>query len=331
VGAVSAVAAGGGAPGAGRRVDYLRLSVTDRCNLRCIYCMPPGGVPPRRHEDILTYEELLAFAAVAVRCGVSKVRLTGGEPLVRRDLPDFVARLARTTGLDDISLTTNGILLPRFAADLRRAGLRRVNVSLDSLDPARYARLTRGGSLDEALAGLEAALSGGLAPVKVNTLLLEGVEEELDAFVALTRELPVHVRFIEFMPVDRRLAGPGAGRLVAAGDVLRLLAGRHRLTPHPGPYGHGPAQYWQADGARGTLGFIAGVSDHFCGACNRLRLTADGHLRTCLFSGEEVDVRPLLAQPGRLRETILAAVAAKRFDRRRERLANGRAMSEIGG
>jgi cyclic pyranopterin phosphate synthase len=296
--------------------------------------MPPEGVPPQRHGDILSYEELAAFARVAVGCGISKVRITGGEPLVRRGCADFVDMLSRESGIQDISLTTNGVLLPRFAEDLRHAGLARINVSLDSLDPARFALLTRGGRLGDALAGLEAAFAAGFAPVKLNVLLLDGIQDELDAFVQLTRDRPLHVRFIEFMPLDRRVAGAdelGNDRLVPAPAILARLKEHYRLEPHDGPYGHGPASYWQVPGYAGTVGFIAGVSDHFCESCNRLRLTADGRLRTCLFSGEEIEVRPLISRPDELRAAIQAAVAAKTFDRCRELRANERAMSQIGG
>jgi cyclic pyranopterin phosphate synthase len=237
--------------------------------------------------------------------------------------------LARTSGIADIALTTNGLLLPRYADDLRRNGLRRVNVSIDSLEPARYAALSRGGRLGDALAGLDAAFAAGFDPVKLNVLLLEGVEDELDAFVALTRERAVHVRFIEFMPLDRRLVVDG--RMVPAPHVLELLRSRHVLEPVAGPYGHGPARYWTVPGAPGTIGFIAGVSEHFCDGCNRLRLTADGRLRTCLFSGEETPVRALIAHPERLRAALEQAVSGKSYDRCRERLANHRAMSQIGG
>lgn len=314
------------------KVDYLRLSITDRCNLRCSYCMPPEGVPPRRHEDILRHEELAAFARVAAGCGVSSVRITGGEPLVRRGCAELVGMLARTSGIRDISLTTNGILLSKYALELQRQGLRRVNISLDSLDPQRFARLTRGGRLDAALAGLESALDAGLAPVKVNVLLLEGIEDELDGFVELTRGRNVHVRFIEFMPLDRRLASKGDNRwLVPAPLVLERLQETHRLVPDCGPYGHGPAKYWRVPGAVGSVGFVAGVSDHFCEGCTRLRLTADGRLRTCLFSGDEVSIRPFVDRPDALRRIIRAAVANKRYDRCRETFTNERAMSEIGG
>jgi cyclic pyranopterin phosphate synthase len=316
------------------RVDYLRLSITDRCNLRCTYCMPPEGVEARGHGEILSYEELAAFARVAADVGITKVRITGGEPLVRLGCVDFVGMLSRTSGIHDISLTTNGLLLPKFADDLAAAGLRRVNVSLDSLDPERFSRITRGGRLEQTLAGIDAAFAAGFSPVKINTLLLPGIEDELDAFVDLTRERDIHVRFIEFMPLDRRVAGDdlgGEGRLLPAGDLLRRLMERYVLIAHEGPYGHGPAQYWKVPGARGTIGFIAGVSRHFCESCNRLRLTADGRLRTCLFSGSEVDVRPLLGDPAVLRGAIETAVAGKTYDRCSEALANDRSMSQIGG
>ena len=310
-------------------VDYLRLSVTDRCNLRCAYCMPPQGVPWRRHDEILSFEELAAVARAAAACGVSKVRLTGGEPLVRKGCPELVGLLARTSGLHDISLTTNGVLLPAHAAELRRQGLSRVNLSLDSLRPARYAQLSRGGRLTDALAGLESALAAGFVPVKLNVLLLEGIEDELEDFVALTRERPIHVRFIEFMPLDARLAH--GFRLVAAPQVLARLRSSCSLVPDEGPYGHGPATYWRAPQAIGTVGFVAGVSSHFCAGCNRLRLTADGRLRGCLFSGEEVDLRPFLGRQEELQDVIRAAMTGKRHDRERETCRNERSMFQIGG
>jgi cyclic pyranopterin phosphate synthase len=324
-----------GTPREHGRVDYLRLSITDRCNLRCRYCMPADGVEARDHSEILSYEELAAFARVAADVGITKVRITGGEPLVRHGCTDLVGMLARTSGIHDISLTTNGLLLPRFARELAANGLNRVNISLDSLDAERFRRITRGGNLEDTLAGIDAAFSAGFSPVKINTLLLPGVEEELDEFVALTREYDVHVRFIEFMPLDRRIAGDdelgGEGHLLPAGDVLRRLMQEYVLVGHDGPYGHGPAQYWQVAGARGTIGFIAGVSEHFCETCNRLRLTADGRLRTCLFSGREVNIRPLLSDPAVLRGAIETAVAGKVFDRCSEAQANERSMSQIGG
>ncbi len=314
-----------------RRVDYLRLSVTDRCNLRCVYCMPPEGVPWRAPGEILSYEELLAFATAAVAAGITRIRVTGGEPLVRKGLAGFVARLADLDDLTDLSLTTNGVLLPRFAAELRGAGLRRVNVSIDSLDEGRYARLTRGGRLADALAGLDAALAAGFSPVKVNAVLLAGVEDEVDAFVELTRRREVHVRFIEYMPLDRRLAAERD--FVPAGFVLERLHAHHHVEAVDGPFGLGPARYYRVPGAPGTIGFIAGVSDHFCASCNRLRLMADGRLKTCLFSApeRETDVRPLIGRPAELSAAIAAAIDGKSFDRSVEARDAGRRMSQIGG
>jgi GTP 3',8-cyclase len=314
-----------------RRVDYLRLSVTDRCNLRCVYCMPPQGVAPRSHDEILTYEELLVFAEAAVAAGITRVRVTGGEPLVRKGLVSFVERLAALDGITDLSLTTNGILLPGCAAELRAAGLSRVNVSIDSLDEGRFAQLTRGARLADALAGLDAAFSAGFSPVKVNAVLLAGVEDEVDRFVELTRRREVHVRFIEYMPLDRRLAADGA--FVPAGFVLERLHAEHRLEAVDGPFGLGPARYYRVPGALGTIGFIAGVSDHFCARCNRLRLMADGRLKTCLFSApeRELDVRPLIGRPVELAGAIAAAIDGKSFDRSLEAPDAGRGMSQIGG
>lgn len=311
------------------RVDYLRLSITDRCNLRCVYCMPPEGVSPRRHQDILSYEEFLAFAEVAAQAGMTKVRITGGEPLVRKGVERFVAMLATVPGISDLSLTTNGLLLPRFAASLRQSGLHRVNISIDSLRPDRYRELTRGGSLEDALAGLDAAIEAGFAPVKVNVVLEDGVQDEVADFVRLVHEREVHVRFIEHMPLDRRHGERSV--FVPASQVLRRLNDTVAMHPVRGPYGHGPAVYWRPAGARGTLGFIAGVSEHFCSACNRLRLTADGRLKTCLFSAEELNVRPLIGQPVELAKALGAALAKKSYDRRAETELTRRAMSEIGG
>ena len=312
-----------------QRVDYLRLSITDRCNLRCTYCMPAEGVPERGHDDILSYEELAAFTRVAVAAGISKVRITGGEPLVRKGCAGLIAQLAAIPGVDDISLTTNGVLLPRFADELRAAGLRRVNISIDSLDPARYRRITRGGELAEALAGVEAAFAAGFTPVKINALLLRGVEGELDDFVDLAGARPLHVRFIEYMPLDRQLGSHE--QFVPAAEVLARLRATSVLEPVAGPYGNGPARYWRVAGGEGTIGFIAGVSDHFCAGCNRLRLTADGRLRSCLFAGDEVSIRPLIARPADLLAALTAAVSDKNYDRCLEARANERAMSQIGG
>lgn len=316
----------------GHTVDYLRLSVTDRCNFRCSYCMPPEGIEFRPHEEILTYEDMVFFVRIAVQVGISKIRLTGGEPLVRKSLSDLVSQLAALEGVDDISLTTNGVLLPRSAAELKAAGLRRVNISIDSLDPDRFRALTRGGSLESALAGVEAAFEHGLEPVKINVVMLPEVVEEVEAFARLTRDRPLHVRFIEWMPVGS--CGPqGGGDSITKDELMAGFNEYGKLLPAPSPGGSGPANYFRLPGHVGTVGFISSMSDHFCGDCNRLRLTADGRLKSCLFSDDEVDA----AAPVRARDEVgtLAAIRAslggKTFDKRRVLRPNVRGMSQIGG
>lgn len=316
----------------GHTVDYLRLSVTDRCNFRCSYCMPPEGVEFKSHEEILTYEDMVFFVRIAVQVGISKIRLTGGEPLVRKGLPDLVSQLAALEGVDDISLTTNGVLLPRFAAELKADGLRRVNISVDSLDPARFRALTRGGSLEGALAGVEAAFEHGLEPVKINVVMLPELVEEVQAFARITRDRPLHVRFIEWMPVGG--CGPqGGGNSLTKGELMAAFSTFGQLLPVPSPGGSGPANYFRLPGHAGTIGFISSMSDHFCGECNRLRLTADGRLKSCLFSDDEVDA----AAPVRARDEVgtLAAIrtslGGKTFDKRRVLRPNLRGMSQIGG
>ena len=316
---------------AGRKpaVDYLRISITNRCDFRCRYCMPPSGVELKRHADIVTYEEIVRFTEAAVAAGITRVRVTGGEPLVRRQCPELIARLACLPGITDLALTTNGSRLARFAAGLKAAGLRRINISIDSLEPERFAAITGGGSLDAVLAGLERALELGFDPVKVNVVMQAGIEKDLEAFVALARELPVHVRFIEHMPVGRNFSG--AWRYVSREELLVKLSGFGELTAAAAPVGAGPARYYRFAGHAGTLGFITSMSSHFCGVCNRLRLTADGKLRSCLFSDEEIDVRPLIAgPPSALAAAIRDVIGRKRFDRRPGR-PGSRFMSQIGG
>lgn len=323
----------------GKIVDYLRLSVTDRCNYRCVYCMPPEGVAFIPHPEILSYEEMVFFVQVAAEAGISKVRLTGGEPLVRKGLPELVRMIRGVPGIQGVSLTTNGVLLPRYAAELKAAGLDRVNISLDSLNPERYRELTRGGSLQEALAGVEAALSAGLDPVKLNVVMMKELVEELPDFVDLTRERPLHVRFIEWMPVGG--CGPRtAGESLAKADLMEALrrialAQRAELEPVSDSEleGWGPARYYRLTGHEGTFGFIGSVSDHFCSDCNRLRLTADGRLKNCLFSDHEVDVKPALRARDRRQvlELIRESLRAKTFDKNVLPGRTKRSMSQVGG
>lgn len=324
-------------PPKAQMVDYLRLSVTDRCNYRCVYCMPPEGVPFIPHEQILSYEDMAFFVRAAVEMGISKLRLTGGEPLVRKGVPELVALLHAIPGIKGISLTTNGVLLPRFADALKAAGLDRVNISIDTLDPERYRSLTRGGSLEAAFAGVEAALRASLEPVKLNVVMMPALLPELPGFVTLTSDRPLHVRFIEWMPVGG--CGPHSPidtltktEVMAALEELGAL-GLGELRPVESPEGWGPAHYYRFPGHLGTLGFIGSVSDHFCGECNRLRLTADGRLKNCLFSDHEIDIRD--AVQARDRVEVLALIQesleAKTFDKNLLPGRTTRGMSQVGG
>jgi cyclic pyranopterin phosphate synthase len=270
----------------GRTVDYLRLSVTDRCNLRCVYCMPAGGIRLLPPSEILSWDELYRVVRVAVSLGVRKVRLTGGEPLVRGGIVEFTARLSALPGIEDLALTTNGVGLPEHAAALRAAGLRRVNVSLDTLRPERYAEITRRDLLPKALEGIDAALAAGLAPVKINVVLLHGLPgEEVDDFLAMAREKAVEIRFIERMPI-----GCSASEAFVSADGVR---GRILSLPGAREAGRDPssaAVRYEVPGFAGSLGVISPVSHRFCSSCNRLRLTARGALRNCLFGPETVDL-----------------------------------------
>ncbi|HID90183.1 MAG TPA: GTP 3',8-cyclase MoaA, partial [Anaerolineae bacterium] len=276
----------------GRPIQYLRVSVTDRCNLRCVYCMPEEGIPLISHEEVLRYEEIVRVVRIAVEMGFVHVRLTGGEPLVRKGIVDLVRELACIPGLDDLSMTTNGILLARHAEDLARAGLRRVNISLDTLRPDRFRRITRWGRLEDVLEGREAALAAGLRPVKVNTVVVRGLnDDEVVDLARLTLEPDWHIRFIEVMPLGEGAHWAGDGVVSAAEIRRRIEAALGPLTAVRGEAGAGPARYYRLPGAEGTLGFISPVTEHFCHACNRLRLTSDGRLLPCLLSGVAIDLR----------------------------------------
>lgn len=333
----------------GRRVDYLRISVTDRCNLRCIYCMPAEGVAWADRADVLTFDEIERFAVVAAAEGISRLRLTGGEPLVRSGIADLVRRLRSLRGIESVALTTNGALLPRLARDLAGAGLDGVNVSLVSLDPAVYSRVTRGGRLSDALAGIDAAFEAGIPTVKLNVVVVRSLEQDPLEFARLTIDRPAHVRFIEYMPVgDGDDCAPGEmgggwnrAEQVSSTETLArlnkeaLAAGLGRLAPLAGqdaPVGRGPAQYHRFDGAMGTVGFISALSHPFCDTCNRLRLTAEGKLRTCLFSDDELDVRNVLRHgtDDGIQSVLRAAIAAKP-ESHNMRVGTVRRMSQIGG
>jgi cyclic pyranopterin phosphate synthase len=277
-----------------RPINYLRISVTDRCNLRCVYCMPAEGIQLLSHEEILRYEEIARIVRVASRMGIHKVRLTGGEPLARAGLPDLVRLIAAVPKIDDISLTTNGHLLPRYAEELAAAGLNRVNVSLDSLRADRFRALTRVGELERAWAGVEAAEAAGLTPLKINVVVVRGFnDDEVTDFARLTLEEERHIRFIEVMPLGRNelWSEDGFVSMAEVRDRIEAAFGPMQAVVSSSPViGNGPARYYQLADAPGTLGFISPISDHFCGGCNRLRLTADGRLRPCLLSDSEIDL-----------------------------------------
>jgi len=320
----------------GRTIDYLRISVTDRCNLRCVYCMPEEGVALQSHEKILRYEEIARLVRIAADLGVSRVRLTGGEPLVRANLVDLVRQIAEIPGIRDLSMTTNATLLARYAGQLAQAGLNRVNISLDTLRPERFRQITRCGSLEDTLAGIEAARQAGLAPIKINTVVVHGLnDDELVDMALRTRTEGWHVRFIELMPL-------GEGGCWAGDGYLPMIEVRERIEQALGELepaslsGAGPARYWRIPGAEGTLGFISPISEHFCAECNRLRLTADGRLLPCMMADTEFDLRTPLRQgadDAALRELFLQTVAAKpaRHHLCEHVVPRGRTMSQMGG
>ena len=319
-----------------RPINYLRISVTDRCNLRCIYCLPPGGVGLISHGEILTYEEIYTVAQAAAELGINKIRLTGGEPLIRSGLPRLIQMLAQIDGIDDISLTTNGILLAGYAAELKQAGLRRVNVSLDTLKQDKFELITRrGNNLGEVLEGIEVAMSVGLNPVKLNTVVMSGInDDELLDFAVKTIAEEWHIRFIELMPFVGK--GSTSPRFVSASEMRQRLESLGELEPCLPSIGNGPAKYFRLPHAKGTVGFITPVSEHFCFHCNRLRLTADGKLRPCLLADDEIDLKQPLRSGiswAGLKQLIEEAVASKPL---RHHMAEGymptrRPFSHVGG
>ncbi len=318
-----------------RPVNYLRISVTDRCNLCCIYCMPSDGVSLVSHENILSYEEIYRVVQAAAELGINKVRITGGEPLVRARLPELIRMLTHIDTIDDISLTTNGIVLRRYAAELKQAGLQRVNVSLDTLKESRFAFITGGARLSDVLEGIEVAKSVGLNPVKINTVVMSSInDDELLDFAIKTIDEGWHVRFIELMPVvGKRTTTP---LFLPASEIRQRLEVLGKLEPCLSSKGNGPAKYFCFPQAEGTIGFITPVSEHFCFQCNRLRLTADGKLRLCLLGEDEVDLKESLRSgisSAGLKQLIEEAVARKPL---RHYLAEGcvpkgRSFSQVGG
>ena len=319
-----------------RVIDYLRISITDRCNLRCIYCMPKDGVKPFEHRDILTYEEIIRVAGIAATLGVRKIRITGGEPLTRKNISFLIASLRALNGIEDISLTTNGILLAKYARELADAGLTRVNISLDTLRPDRYREITRGGDIGPVLKGIDAAEEAGLLPLKINMVPIRHLnDDEIADFARMTLKTPRHVRFIEFMPIGSRDLWSDE-RYISTDELKRTVEKLGPLVPVR-LRKNGPARYFRFDGAPGVIGFISALTHHFCGDCNRLRLTSDGRLRPCLFSETEIDLKPALRQQSSdkeierlLRLSIEVKPEGHNIDQR-EDLSSLKNMSRIGG
>lgn len=322
----------------GRLHDNLRISVTDRCNIRCYYCMPerdPEFVP---RAEILTFEEIERFVRIAVTLGITKVRLTGGEPLLRKDLPELVRRIAAIPGIRDMALTTNGVLLDEMAEPLYRAGLRRLNVHLDTLDRERFARITRRDVFDRVLRGLETAKKAGFAPIKINAVAVKDlVEPDIVPLAQFGRENGYEIRYIEFMPLDAQGLWQ-RDKVLLAGDIVETLSREiGPLVEIPDRDPRAPAlEYAFADGA-GRIGFIASVSRPFCLNCNRIRITADGHLRNCLFAVEETDIKTLLRNgatdddiAGAVRSVVQAKWEGHEINTARF-VAPPRAMYSIGG
>jgi len=318
----------------GRRINYLRLSVTDRCNLRCQYCMPAEGVAKLSHNDILSFEELRRIAGQAVALGIEKIRITGGEPLVRRGVVGFLATLAAIPGLKEMVLTTNGLLLREMAAELRRAGVQRLNVSLDSLNRETFANITRGGDLNQALDGLAAAEEAGFPAPKINMVVMRGINDgEVLEFAALTLRKACTVRFIECMPTRME---PGWKSLCVTGrEVLEQIAQRYPLVPLDQSNTAGPARNFKIVGAAGTIGVITPISNEFCESCNRIRVTASGVAKGCLFGGEGVDLKPYLrCDDDKLREILSQIMRTKPSQHRLLNVDSAHApftMAQIGG
>jgi len=325
----------------GRAHTYLRISVTDRCNLRCLYCMPEEGMTFMAQERLLSYPQILEVAETAVRLGIRKFRITGGEPLVRPGLDELIAGLAALPDVEDISLTTNGLLLAPQARKLKEAGLRRVNISLDTLDPVRFKFIARRGDLNKVLDGVAAAADAGLTPIKLNCVLLKGVnEDEIGRFLKLSLEQPLHIRFIEYMPIGHDDDNWRAHYLPLGAVLEEAERLGYGLQQTEGPAGSGPSENWRIAGGKGTFGLIHPVSEHFCQNCNRLRLTADGHIKPCLYWVDELNVKPALGSADALEQLLLKAMRIKPENHEMAALLAGekqshmpteRRMSQIGG
>lgn len=299
-----------------RHLNYLRISITDRCNLRCLYCAPDGRIPKLSHTEILSYEEILRIVNVGVGLGIRKVRITGGEPLVRKGAIGFLRQLARIEALEDISLTTNGVLLEANAERIFDAGIRRINISLDSLDPEKYAQITGYDVFQRVWAGIRRAHAVGFDPIKINVVAMRGInEDEITDFGRLSLAHPYHIRFIEYMPIGNSRAC--FAEQILTPEIMARIATLGNLLPVDSGQNDGPARRYRIEGAPGEIGFISALSHHFCDRCNRLRLTADGKLRACLLSDHHEPMKPILRAGGS--DEALAKVFRTAADRKAAR------------
>jgi cyclic pyranopterin phosphate synthase len=319
-----------------RHLNYLRISITDRCNLRCRYCVPRELIPKLSHTDILTYEEILRVVRVATRLGISKVRITGGEPLVRKGVYHFLKQLVATEGLKDVSLTTNGVLLEDNLEKIQAAGIKRLNISLDTLSPTKYRDITGFDEFDRVWQGIEKAHKMGFHPIKLNVVALKGInDEELVEMAQLSFRYPFHVRFIEYMPIGQSDFNPGT--LLLAPEIKSRISALGKLVPVQVAEHDGPAQRYKFEHATGEIGFIPALSQHFCNKCNRLRLTANGQLRPCLLSHHQENLKARLRQgcsDQELAEIFFTAVKHKPSDHNLAAQDPGRIagqMNAIGG
>lgn len=291
----------------GRNIDYLRVSLTDRCNLRCIYCMPEKGVEKLCHEDILRFEEVVRIVKAFSKLGIRKVRFTGGEPLILKDIEKLIYETSRLNGIEDISITTNGMLLADLVPSLKKAGLSRVNISLDTLKEERYASITRGGSIKKVFEAIEKCLAYGLAPVKLNVVVIKGTnDDEIEDFIKLTRDMPVEIRFIELMPIGEGKRYFKEGHMSSE----EILKAHPELIPIPSS-GHRTAELYRLKNAKGTVGLISPVSCKFCSSCNKIRLTALGTIKPCLHSSEEISIREYIDNEVGLIYAIKKAIYGK--------------------
>lgn len=317
--------------GFNRKINYMRISITDLCNLRCLYCMPEEGICKRSHKDMLTFEEIIKVVEVAAELGIEKIRITGGEPLVKKGILEFIEKLSQIQGIKDIAMTTNGILLKEYAKDLKKAGLKRVNISIDSLKPERYKEITRGGDIYKVFDGIQEAIKAGMSPIKLNTVVIGGYnEDEVVDFANLTKEDNIEVRFIELMPIGQ--AGNWAKEKFVSNDAIKEKIGNLIPLPHQPS---SPAQYYKLPGGRGKIGFINPISHLFCGECNRIRMTSDGKLKPCLHSNQEIDILDAVRNhPEELKIALQKAILAKPQQHHlytEDFKLGERNMSEIGG